>query len=161
MKYTTPIYDRILSDVTNKTAKGYFNLADWIRIYGNAKLIHALEEVILSSSLLFTEIATPTITTIPTVDNINNLLINIETIRALFPAGVGLVDLKTDWGGNASPTYKEVNDWERNIDLLLALIIDGYSGWIPDSGSPVRRHRAGVAVSGVGLTRNNGFRRYA
>lgn len=161
MKYTEPVYDRVLSDVTNKTAKGYFNLADWIRIYGNAELIHALEEVILSNGLTFTEIATPTITTIPTVDDINTLLVNIETVRALFPTGAGLVELKTDWGGNASPTYKDVNDWERNIDLLLALIIEGYSGWIPDSGSPVRRHRAGVAVSGVGLTRNNGFRRYA
>lgn len=161
MKYTTPIYDRVLSDVSNKTSKGYFNVLDWVRVYGNAELIHALEEVILSNGITFNDVETPTINTILTLEDVNTLVSNIEAVRALFPSGAGLVALKTDWGGNQSPTYKEVNDWERNIDLLLALIIDGYTDWIPDAVSPVRRARADVTLCGAGLTRNNGFRRYA
>jgi len=161
MKLIAPIYDRVLSDITNKTAKGYFNVLDWERVYNNVELLHILEVLILTSGTTFNAIATPTMSTIPTSVDINTLLENLEAIRIEFaPAPVGPVVLKTDWGGQQSPTYKEVNDWERNIVLLLAYIIDGYTDWIPDSGSPVRRTRTDVGICGVGLTRNNGWRRY-
>ncbi len=168
MKWIEPVVtDRALSDVTNKTSKGYFNIADWERIDNNARVAKALVDFLLSIDVSYGATITPDITTIPTVTNLNTLLTNIENLRIAIDAYpiTGVVAIRNDWQagpGQAAPDYEDANDWERNIDLIYNGIGDasGYSGWIPDSMSPVRRARANVAISGAGLTRNNGFRRY-
>ena len=159
MKYTTPIYDRTFLDVKNRTSKGYFNFVDWLRVYSNAELLRALEIVIYNEGLAYVNVNAPDKNVIPTATEINGILINIELIRDFIDA-TGTVTLKTDWGGVDSPKYNHVNDWERNMDLLLAQMIEGYTDWVSDSVTPVRRARTDVAICGAGLTRNNGFRRY-
>lgn len=167
MRYTEPIKDRTATDITNKTAKAFFNIADWQRIYNNTQITKALVDFLLSINVTFDTLTTPTITTIPTVAQLNTLLANIERIRlAVEPTVTGLSIIKDDWEygfGKESPDYLNVNDWENVLDVIYNTIgaESGYTGWMPDSGSPVRRARAGVATSGTGLTRNNYFRRYA
>ena len=42
MAWVTPIVDRALSDITGRTSKGFFNVADWERIDGNTAVIKAM-----------------------------------------------------------------------------------------------------------------------
>ncbi len=167
MRYTIPITNRTASDVTNRTAKAFFNIADWQRIYNNTQVTKALVDFLLSISVTFDTLSAPTITTIPTVTQLNTLLANIERIRiAADPTVTGLPEIKDDWTagpGSPSPDYLDVNDWENVLDVIYNTIgmESGYTGWIPDSLTPVRRARAGISTSGRNLTYNNGFRRYA
>jgi hypothetical protein len=168
MRYIEPIVtDRTISDVRNKTSKGYFNIADWERIDNNARAAKALVDFLLSISVSYGSTITPEITTIPTVANLNTLLTNIENLRLAVDAYeiAGVVPIKNDWQagpGQPAPDYEDANNWERNIDLIYNNIGDetGYMDWVEDSLSPVRRARTGIATTGTGLTWNNGFRRY-
>ncbi len=189
MSYTDPVTDRTLADITGKTAKGYFNLADWQRIYNNALALNALIASVYGVTVEFTAIAEPTITTWPSVTDVNALLVNIENMRAYLsvPDGIGLLDLKTDWlaGGSVdAPDYENVNEWERQVDLMLNAIAASlsyrvYCGvaavgqvryyqvrwrdlyvWVQPSASPVLRPRTGVAICGRSMVHQNKFRRY-
>jgi hypothetical protein len=189
MKYITPIYDRTADDVTNKTAKAFFNVADWQRVYNNQQVTKALLDFLLSINIPFNTLTAPSMTTIPTVAELNALLENIEQIRAdsNLPAITGLTAIKTDWaeGSSAdSPDYLDVNDWERVLHIIFGSIAASveyavycgvantgqprfyqhrfrqFAGWVQPSVTPTRKARAGISSSGAGLTRNNGFRRY-
>ena len=61
MSYKTPITDRTLTDITTKTAKAFFNVADWVRIYGNAEIINAIVSE-LNGAITFDAITEPTVT---------------------------------------------------------------------------------------------------
>jgi hypothetical protein len=187
--YQEAIFDRTAEDVENETAKAFFNVADWLRVYGNASIAKSLIALLLEIDIVFNPVAAPTITTIPTVEELNTLLLNIERIRLAsgLPEIEGLAELKTDWTAGSSadaPDYLDANEWERVIDVLFYAIGRSveyrvycgvsavgqprfyqhrwrqFAGWIPPSETPVRRARTGVAAAGQGLTRNNGFRRY-
>lgn len=189
MTYTPPVYDRTALDITNLTAKAFFNVADWVRVYNNALVVNELVEFLLSINITFDTVTTPTITTIPTVTQLNTLLANIERIRvaACLPAITGLTEVTAAWvAGNAedSPTYLDANTWERVLDVIYNSIAASveyqpycgvfavgqprfyqhrfrqFAAWIPNSAAPVRRARTGVASANAGLKRNNGFRRY-
>jgi hypothetical protein len=190
MRYTPAIFDRTVEDITNKTFKAYLNVEDWRRIYNNSRVANALVAFLVNIDIAFDEISMPTTTTIPTVVELNTLLTNIGEIRIAsgLPPITGLVEIKNDWlpGSSAdSPTYVDVNDWERVIDIIfhsIGILVDYnriYCGvpnvgqpsfwqhrfrqfnWVPVSESPVRRARTGIAATGAGLTWNNSFRRYA
>lgn len=189
MKYIEPITDRTATDITNKTAKAYFNLIDWNRINGNTLIVEALVEFLLSIGISNTSLSVPTITTIPTVAQINSLITNINNILAAsgLPALTGLADLKDDWtagSGSISPDYEDVNDWEDVLDIIFNNIGKSVEftvycgvasvgqtrfyqhrwrqyGWVPESETPVRVPRVNVGDCGSGLMRQNGFRRYA
>ena len=167
MRYTTPITDRTAADVTNKTSKVYFNIADWLRVYNNTQVTKALVDFLLSTSVTFDTLSTPTTETIPTITEFNTLLANIERIRlAAEPTVTGLSEIKDDWTagpGAPSPDYLNANDWENVLDVIYNTIgtESGYTDWVEDSITPVRRARAGISTSGRGLMYNNGFRRYA
>ena len=165
-RYLTPVYDRTLADVTAKTSKGYFNVADWTRIYGNAEVVKTLVDLVLSISVTFDTVPTPTVTTIPTVTQLNTLLANIERLRiaADLPPITGLVEVKDDWIAgymSPAPNYADANTWERVLSIIYNNVGEdsGYTGWIPPAASPTRRARTGVAITGSGMDRNNGFRR--
>jgi hypothetical protein len=188
MTYTPPITDRAQLDITNKTAKAFFNVADWVRIYDNAEAVNAFVSF-LNSVIPFDQITYPTTLTIPSVANLNILLANIERIRLTsnLPAIAGLNEVTSNWqSGSAAnaPTYMDVNTWEQVLDVLLTTVNNSIQyrvscgvasagqarfyqhrfrqyQWVEDVVSPVRRHKLGIAVSGVGLTRNNRFRRYS
>lgn len=191
-KWTAPVYDRVLLDVTSKTSKGLFNLVDWIRVNGNTEYLAALLNVIqemASREFDVNALTAPTITTIPTATNINNLIENINIVQE----GSGLptsffTTLPCTYlgGSNAdAPDYLDVNDWEENIFLVKNYVFkplsysiqSGVSGvgqvrlWqsrfrvktfsVPASGSPVRRVRCGIGGASIGAMRQNSFRRYA
>lgn len=155
MPYTTPVTDRALSDITGLTTKGYFNVADWTRIYDNVSAINTTLAAV-GYSATFTTISTPTITTIPSATNFNTLIQNIKNIQAIVESFLntpaGLAVLKADWvvgAGEQIFNYLHVNSWEQNILILYTFI---------NTLNKTRSPRSGITTSGVGLTRNNRFR---
>jgi len=142
MPYTTPITDRILSDVTTPTSKGYFNVADWTRIYDNAEIVNGLLETEIGVALSFATISYPTVETVANstfLYNHNMLLENIERIRSWCATYLStyLPDLlsysiKCNWDVNEpSFNFNHVNQWENTI----ALIYNVLSSWTPPSVS--------------------------
>lgn len=188
MKYKAPIIDRSLADIAARTSKAFFNASDWQRVYGNAEITNALVAYLTKVSIQFDIIPDATIATVPTVSELNALLANIERIRvsAGFPAINGLVEIKDDWAAGSAataPDYLDANDWERVLDILIStigslteyVVYCGVSAagqprfyqhrfrqydWVQAAETPLRRARTNVAVTGAGLTRNNGYRRY-
>lgn len=188
MKYTESITDRAASDIVAKTSKAYFNVVDWMRIYGNAQFVDTLIAALTGVSNGVAAISEPTIVSFPQAADFNSLLIDLMAIRdsLSFPEIADLDDLKADWRTGSiaqSPTYVTVNQWEKFIDALISAVVGfvdyriycGVSSsgqarfyqnrfrrfsWVAAAASPVRRARVGVAAANQGLTRNNGFRRY-
>jgi hypothetical protein len=188
MKYVNPITDRDAADIVNRTAKAFLNILDWNRIYGNAEITNFLAEFLIGITITFDSVTAPTITNFPAVADFNALLANVNRVRAAsnLPEITGLNELAADWiaGINqAAPDYLDVNEWEQVIEILRNTLVAAadyraYCGvfnvgqprfwqnrfrrfaWVANSITPVRRARTNVAACGVGLTRNNGFRRY-
>ena len=124
MAYVTAIFDRTATDITNKTSKAYFNVADWERVYGNSQVTSSLAEIMLDTAIDFDLLAAPTVTTVPNVTDFNMFLTNIETLRAAVQSesipGTGSA-IKTDWVAGASepsPSYINANLWESTIDAI-------------------------------------------
>ena len=126
MSYVTAITDRVLSDVTTPTSKGLFNVADWTRVYGNAKITTELTEVMLETPITFNAVTSPTTSTalVSLYTMFNTLLANIERLR-LAVAGESIPGTSTeivdDWtpGPNEdSPDYTDVNLWESTVDAI-------------------------------------------
>lgn len=188
MSWIEPIFDRTLEDVTEETSKGFFNVVDWIRINGNTKFTNLLINKLKELNIVLDVLEEPTITSIPTVSDINRFVSNIERIRKAsgVPLSTGLVKLKDDYTGGLAgltPDYEDVNDWERDLEILRNYLLTSmgyivYSG-VARSGqsrlwqvrfrrwnlvlpvpNPDRRPRTAVAISGTSLTRQNSFRRY-
>ena len=186
-EWITPITDRTAQDVIDKEDKAFFNIVDWIRINGNAEHVNALVNLLRVLNIEFTELTTPTITTIPDASDINDFVANIERLRVAspFPVSFGIAELKDDYVGGLTEVinYETVNSWESDLEkikdcLLTAANWTVYCGvaavgqarfwqvrwrrgnfvWPVDD--PVRRALAGVGVTGSGLTRQNSFRRY-
>lgn len=131
MVWTTPITDRSKADILAENSKAYMNVADWVRIYDNLVIIKNYAEAFLETTISFTEISTPTISTIPTDTNVNNLATNINNIRT----ALGITDipeLKNNWVGNAypAPNYMQINQWERNILWIYEYLHPILSGYI-------------------------------
>jgi hypothetical protein len=129
MPYKTPVYDRTAADVAAKTQKAYFNLADWLRVDGNAQFMREMVEYALGGiDIDRNALIEPTITTFPTVDEINDFLENIENIRraAGMPVSLGIPAIKTNWlagAGAASPNYESANDWERVLAFIFRYLL--------------------------------------
>lgn len=158
MKYIQSITDRTRLDVVNRASKGYMNLSDWLRIYGNVRLLHAIESTMVGAA--FTEIREMDASSIVTDDEINTLVDNIRSIGSEWASPTLWNSLRNDWGGIDSPKYSDVNAWESVTDALLNLAIAAFTGWDTSTGTG-RYPRTDNAVCGAGMTRQNGFRRYA
>lgn len=150
MAWTTPVTDRAPADIIARNSKAFLNVADWTRIYENTIHVRALYETITGLST-FTTLTPPTITTVPTVTSLNTLLINIQNLIDISAALVTIAAINTSWGtGNVvSPNYQDVNTWE----LALKTLYDFRATLLL-----LRFPRTGVALTGTGLTRQNGFR---
>lgn len=137
MPYTTPIYDRVLSDVTTPTAKGMFNciagvtiggiisVDDWGRVYGNASYVQAEILTNTGHTVTFITISTPTTAQDPTTmaAMFNNLLANIEAMRLyvnLHGATISQITtlIYVAGAGNYAPNYLDVNQWEYCLDQI-------------------------------------------
>lgn len=187
MKYRDPVTDRTLADAKSRTAKGLFNISDWVRIYDNERIANMIQTLFNGRGAVLHELTTPTVSTIPTAGDINQLVDNIELIRAVVCFTVtGLDPLNTNWRGGLNalaPDYADVNAWEAKLDILRSAVVRAgdyrmFTGvpacgqaryyqyhwrtlsYVPDAASPVRRARSGAGDCGAGLTRQNLFRRY-
>lgn len=188
-RWIDPITDRTEADILNRTAKAFINIADWLRIYGNSLQAQAAVRVLMALEVELSELPTPAITDFPDVDEINSLIENIDLLReaACLPSATGIVALKHDYlagPGAVAPYYKDVNDWEKDLEIIRDALVRAvdylvYCGvaavgqprfwqnrfrrweFVPEAASPVRSPRCGLAISGSGMTRQNLFRRYA
>jgi hypothetical protein len=186
MPWIDPIYDRTNIDVSTRTSKGFFNVADFMRIVGNTVFLKNLTNTLRELSLTSEETITPTTSTIPTADEINVLVRNLEIIRIAIalPSGLGVVPLLEYLEGidGDSPIYTDINAWEKNLQFMLNFLVAGsyympmcgigavgqtYLWQVrfrrifyPESATPVRRPRAGIAAAGRSMERQNNFRRY-
>jgi hypothetical protein len=185
-KWIDPIFDRDQDDIATRTAKAFFNVADWIRINGNTQQVQAVVNIMLGLSIPVTSLPEPSITTIPSVDDVNAFILNIERLRsaAAMPVGTGLVPLKVDYKAGASadaPDYNAVNDWERDVYLIRECLREAveqviycgsfncgqarlwavnwrhWQGYVPDANDAHRMIRLGSKV-GQGFTRQNRWR---
>lgn len=118
------IADRTQTDLNTRTAKAFFNVADWQRIDGNSQFLKALLDDRYTITVDRTATTEPAAGDFADVDEINALAGNIEALRVaanFLPASVGLVAVKDDYDtgvGAVAPDYETVNDWERNLALI-------------------------------------------
>lgn len=127
MSYVTPVTDRSATDIANQTSKAFWNVADFERVYGNSLLVHSLIVIYAgATSLIFNQLAMPTITTIPTVADFNTFLANIERARQAFVDDEAVIpgvttEIKDDYTGGAqgtSPKFTDANLWESTLDAI-------------------------------------------
>lgn len=148
----TLIFDRAQTDITNKTAKGYFNVSDWNRILDGSAAAKTVVEALIGHSVTpwNSSVITATMTTIPDATDFNELSQNVNSLK--LAAGVlPSENIRYTWGvGNvAAPTYVDIN----RLEYVLYVILTGISPvYFP------RRARTNVAIANAGLTRNDGFR---
>jgi hypothetical protein len=125
MSYVTAITDRVLSDVTPPvTAKGYWNVTDWERVYGNFILVKTFVEIVMPTTVAFTALGHPNTAVITQVSEFNFFLENIENLR-LAVASESIpgttVEIKDDYvagPGEPAPRYTDANLWESTIDAI-------------------------------------------
>lgn len=156
MPYVTAITDRVLTDVTNLTSKGYFNVADWSRIEGNVYFVR--DELQTSATVIITlygSASTPTIISIFDITIFNTLLQNINLLREkaieAYPFISGSPGLITIPYLVTAFNYVSVNQWETVIDII-------HTELLRIAASRFRFPRTGVAAANTELTWNNRFR---
>jgi len=186
MKYINPVMNRNADDIENQTSKAYFNVVDWQRIYNNALFVRYIVEIIRQNTSVFTTIATPNMASIPSVDDLNTLIANINLIGGASEL-TDLNDLKANWKENnayENPDYENANEWEQQLEYIRSMMIENAAqymiyagvgnagqarfwqvrwrtfGFVQPSTAPVRLARTGIATCNTNLTINNGFRRY-
>ena len=128
-----------VTPVTNRTARSFFNVSDWTRIYNNSQILAA------AVGTSFDTISLPTVTSIPNITDLNKLIGNIERARLANLSAGALLALRYNWQeGNVSAIrYTDVNLWEETIRIMITAF-------------QTRHNISGVTVAGASMTwRNN------
>lgn len=187
-KWQKPITDRTATDILNRTSKAFFNIADWLRIHGNTEQVRLLLRLVTGIEAVKPDAVTISTSTFVSADAINDLVKTIDDLRqsVKLPPIDGIKPLRYDYiagAGGTSPTYLDVNDWERDLELVRDCLIKiadyiVYCGvaaagqprhwqaryrrwaWVQPAAEPVRRPRTGLAICGTGMTRQNTWRKY-
>ncbi len=147
MSYDTAVTDRDAADIAAQNSKAFFNVADWTRIDGNTSEANSALDTALGWSVSLATLPTPTTATIPTVTELNALLVNIELLRSALSAYItdaDFIEIKDDWLAGQSeiaPNYINVNQWERVTDIIYQI----YKSPYVVAGAPI----CGVAVCGA------------
>lgn len=121
MSYITPVTDRAQSDIDALNSKAYFNVADWQRIYNNARLMIDVANILGGFSLGWDSLTDPSTTSFPSVTDFNTLLENIELARQAVDIPEAQTAIKYDWVAGLdypSPNFNHVNQWESVIDAI-------------------------------------------
>lgn len=161
----TPVYDRTLSDVQNKTAKGYFNVEDWERVDDNVIELMTLVDSKLGTGVSSSYIAPSfSLSYFTSAQDINAMCGNIEAVRSFIVSkspviaaslsSAGVVEIKDDWvAGPHEPSanFRHANDWEKTIYIIYNAL---------ENTTTTRKPRTGIAVCGASMTKNNMFRSY-
>lgn len=130
MAYITPVTDRTVLDIANRTSKGFWNVVDHERVYNNSQLVNSLASIMLDEVIVFDTLSTATITSIPSASGSNTFLANIERVR-LAVASESIpgteTEIKDDYEEGpqgTSPKYTDANLWESTLDAIW----DYYNG---------------------------------
>ena len=133
MAWTTPITDRTAADIAAQNSKAFWNVADWTRVYNNARETNAKLASEFGASITLDTLATPTTTTIQNITEMNVIPKNIELMRSwvvnntvFYPAELD-TEIKDDYSAGQSetaPNYVNVNRWENHLYLMYNLTYD-------------------------------------
>ena len=162
MAYTTPVTDRTAADIAARNSKAYMNVTDWQRIQNNADYLNDWMDTLVGVTFPFPNLGTAVNTWILRAEyELNPLLEVIEGMRlwaaTYIPELVSdpdFVEIRDDWlsgPSGQSPTYIQVNDWEKVMDILNDAFTDYAAGM-------ERAAVCGVADCGSGLTRQFSWR---
>ena len=149
--YITPITNRTLTDITNRTARGFFNLSDWERIDNNTAYAAEMVEAFQGITIARTVLPVRTMDNFMLASDINALVQNIINVRdaAIYADTAGYNISASFIPGGRSMNYINVNTWEKVLDV----IVKRYSNL-----SFGRTAKIGVAVAGQRLTVQDFFR---
>jgi hypothetical protein len=119
MSYVTPVTNR------TQAAPGYWNVADWTRVYGNSNIVRNLTAIMLDTPIAFNFLSLSlSITSFPQMSDFNTMLGNIEAVR-LAVAGESIpgteTEIKDDWIAGLKNTqwdWEDVNLWESTLDVI-------------------------------------------
>jgi hypothetical protein len=119
--WQTPITDRAEIDVINKTSKGYYNYTDPNRVDNNTRYLEEYVEANIGYTITLSAYTTSTVSTLPTVAQINGLEANINAVRD----GLGYdpadwITLNEDWEAEVNDEflYTNANNLEQNLLTL-------------------------------------------
>jgi hypothetical protein len=108
--WVTPIYDRTQLDITNKTAKGYYNYTDLNRIEQDCDYLASLFGISITTK-------TWTRTDFPTLSEMNRIKNNIDSVRnAYYTLPTTPTTPNTPYNA-----YGKANDIEQILNDLKAL----------------------------------------
>ena len=136
---TQPITDRALTDIQHRTAKAFWNVADWQRLSTNTDLVSDGVYAYGGVSVALHTLTPPSVTTFPKSSDINQMIENIQRLRA--GAALDLPPLKHDYApglGAVAPDFHAANAWETALEQLYDAIPRAYAYRVP----------CGVAVTG-------------
>jgi hypothetical protein len=117
------VTDRTAADLTARTARAFWNVADWQRVTANTATVHTQAEALTETTIAQTSVTEPDITTIPSADDINDLVSNIDALRAASGLGLAALDHAYEAGIAASaPDYTDANAWESTLTQIHTLL---------------------------------------
>lgn len=159
MAWSSPVYDRTATDVTNKTVKGYFNLADYNRITANTTFLKDLVLSLYGWTATLNTVPSGSQSLMPTSTNINNMVLNLAVVWTASKLDYTFTALKSDYQpgyGRENPTWSTVNDWEKRLyDMRITMVASGKAqtmcgvGTAGQSTTWQRRWRINPAVAGL------------
>ena len=121
MIWRAPIYNRTAADISARTARAFFNVADINRIEGNVAWLTA-ELSRFSFPAVTTSITNWNVHGVPTIADFQRIRANIDAIATAFHRPAGWQNMA---GINfQSLDFNAVNILERNI-FLLRQLLDG------------------------------------
>lgn len=154
MTYITPIMDRKLTDIQQQTAKGKFSLTDWARILNNLDTARGLVESIHTIMIAQSALSTPAQGEFWRAAHFNALVRNIAAVQdAAKLARTDRFRLAADYGnGPTGKTiqYKDVNAWERVLDIIVRKYTTLHKGRMPVTG---------IEIVGADMIRQYWFRK--
>lgn len=108
--WINPVFDRTQADITNRTAKGYYNVADLNRIEQDCEYLSGIFGVTISTRIWAR-------TDFPTVSELARIRNNIETLRSAYMV------YQTTPSTPPAPLneYHKANDIEQILNDLKAL----------------------------------------
>ena len=150
--YIKPITNRTLTDITNRTARGFFNLSDWERIENNTAYAAEQVERFHNTTIARTVLPTRTMDNYMLAGDINALVQNIINVKnaAIYADTSGYNITASFIPSGRAMSYIDVNNWERVLDIIVRRYSNLSFG---------RTGKIGVAIAGLRLIVQDFFRR--
>lgn len=142
MPYIQGITDRSVSDIANRTKKGFFNVSDWARIKNNILYVESVLKRFHPAVPVMANMPDKNETSMISAAEIRAMAENIERLRiaAKFLNTTGEAIFYAFIDGGKCPDYAAINRWERILERIEERYRELHIG---------RQPITGVAICGV------------